>query len=398
MGGVNPGTSPFQTALDPNPLRNTRRRLRHKRQCRRAVSYCDRIDRMKIPSRLCVAWKPPRKNTLSLSVGCGKFIDEKGVVLVEENADTGNMIQAPFISKQCDRQRAIDHQMNVLSGRQAANLASFRSEILSIVHDHEQQKVTQMSLKRSLKLNSNNYFLSIVCKCLYICSQVDSRMANIDPDVVRAVKLEAMYIYRHIILETGNALRRVRTPSNQLNMCHKVAALVNGLDIGMYDTDELCTTSLIQFVSGLPPYYSRVVPLIGETKLCINSTARRNNLTDEERATLQILVEFIGLCTKTLADKKPNNTVQGVYAFLRLVSPKPPLHSSPTSVVSSTAKHIADNVSAICSRHRISKADIDRTVSLRLRRPLLVNFRNPKLCAISLLMSKTIEAEFESLF
>ena len=278
--------------------------------------------------------------------------------------------------------------LNNSNKNQQKNFKEFQDEILSIVEDHERQKVIQMVLKRNFKLNSAQYFISILKKALKICEEIDRRFEWPPPENIKDVKIDALYIYRHIILATGAALRRVRTPLNQLEMCHRVAALVNGLFTGAYDADEMCTTSLIQFVSGLPSYYSKIVPLIGDKQLCVNSTVREHKLDNNTRVMISVVIEMVSVLSKTISDKKPMNIVQGACLFLN-----PSLIAK--SSMPNTARQIANYISSIMSQHNITKADVKEIVSLKLREPICIKFRNTKICALASLVSKNIEKDFD---
>ena len=311
-----------------------------------------------------------------------------GKVLVETNISNWKLIQRAFISQRDKRMNMITSVLNNSNKNQQKNFKEFQDEILSIVEDHERQKVIQMVLKRNFKLNSAQYFISILKKALKICEEIDRRFEWPPPENIKDVKIDALYIYRHIILATGAALRRVRTPLNQLEMCHRVAALVNGLFTGAYDADEMCTTSLIQFVSGLPSYYSKIVPLIGDKQLCVNSTVREHKLDNNTRVMISVVIEMVSVLSKTISDKKPMNIVQGACLFLN-----PSLIAK--SSMPNTARQIANYISSIMSQHNITKADVKEIVSLKLREPICIKFRNTKICALASLVSKNIEKDFD---
>lgn len=291
-----------------------------------------------------------------------------------------------FISKRDERMNMVKSVLSNANENQRRNFKQFQNQIMIIIEDQEMQKVTQMVLRKNFKLNSAQYFISILKKALQICEEIDKRLQRHTPDVIWDVKEDALYIYRNLIMATGAALRRVRTPVNQLEMCHRVAALVNGQFTGAYDANELCTTSLIQFVSGLPSYYSKIVPHIGGMQLCVNSIVREHGFKDEMRAMISLLIEMVSVLSKTISEKKPMNVVQGACLFLL-----PSLRATTPN----TATQIANYISSIASQHNITKADVQDIVSLKLRKPLYVNFRNTKMCALASLVSKTIDNNFD---
>lgn len=316
--------------------------------------------------------------------------DKKGEILIE--VQSNYLPPETFVSKRHDRLKVLNTILKSSNKKRGNNFIGFQIEIMSIVEDYEMQKVTRMVLRRSHKLNSAQYYVTIVKKALDLCTEIDNRLQCHSPEKIWDVKIDALYIYRHIILSSGAALRRVRTPANQLHMCHRVASLVNGHNTGAYDAGELCTTSLIQFVSGLPPYYSKIVPTIGDMQLCINSLVRQHGLSDEMRAEISLIIEMVSVLSKTFCDKKPMNIVQGVCLFLN-----PTLLSSSTVVPPNSAHQIADFVRAVISQHQITDCDLKELVSLMLRQPLHTNFRNTRQCTLAFLMMKRVEKSFLAL-
>ena len=353
--------------------------------------FCAQIDAMVTPlslpqiqASLACATKDDNEEEPPTPSSHSSVNDSK--VLVEANISSWKVIQGTFISKRNERMNMIKSVLNNANDNQRGNFKQFQKQIMSIIEDYEMQKAPQMVLRKNFKLNSAQYFISILKKALQICEEIDKRVQRHRPEIIRDVKIDALYIYRHIIMATGAALRRVRTPLNQLEMCHRVAALVNGVFTGAYDADELCTTSLIQFVSGLPSYYSKIVPHIGDMQVCVNSIVREHGFKDEMRAMISLLIEMVSVLSKTISEKKPMNIVQGACLFLN-----PSLKTNTPN----TARQIANYISSIVSQHNITKADVEDIVSLKLRKPLCVNFRNTKICALASLVTKNIEKSFD---
>ena len=310
-------------------------------------------------------------------------------ILVEAKSSSWTVVRDTFISKRNERINSVKAIINGMDPNSQKNFYDFEHVIMSIIQDHELQKVTQMVLRRNFKLNSSHYFISILKKALMICEQVDSRLQHHSPEVITEVKYDALFIYKYIIMATGAALRRIRTPLNQLEMCHRVAALVNGQFTGAYNADELCTTSLIQFVSGLPSYYSKIVPHIGDIQLCINSIVREHNFNDEMRAKISLLIEMVSVLSKSVSEKKPMNIVQGACRFLCRF-----LNQSFKDSTPNTAKQISNYIESITSQHNITEAMLSDVVSLKLSKPFYTHIRNSKICALSSLTCQKIATDF----
>ena len=145
-------------------------------------------------------------------------------------------------------------------------------------------------------------------------------------------------------------------------------------------------TSLIQFVSSLPSYYSKIVPHIGDIQLCVNSLVRQHDFDNTMRAMISLLIEMTSVLSKTICEKKPMNIVQGACLFLN-----PELKDTTPN----TARQIAGYIVSIANKHNITVSDLEDVVSLKLRSPLCINLRNTKLCTRAALANTQVQKKFD---
>ena len=76
-------------------------------------------------------------------------------IVVEAKSSDWRVIQDTFISKRFERVSMVKTVLSNANEGRWKNFIEYQNAIMSIIEDHEKQKITQMVLRRSFKLNSS---------------------------------------------------------------------------------------------------------------------------------------------------------------------------------------------------------------------------------------------------